>query len=705
MTLLAFSCDKVGQSLPGNMIYSHAHLNHPRRSRPHDRRPRAPSLSPHHGLQVPDQRCHPEFNCPQCLHLRVSTAPPSLGIPSAYPDSYAGHSLVTPHAPLQQLWWTQERIDAKVTADFVASRLRPEERDMLHEPLAFGHGLTDDTYLEWILERAKRLFLTLVEIGVSDQIFGVIDDSWDDEDLPIPFDTVKRLALSRNNDDHLNRRFYQTQYTFLLRELHRGAHIAYGPNEVIPIEHVYRLPPAASLQHWSRVHFPKKYDEVFVRRRVSFGEDSEADQEDFLKDVAAAQEVQHGHICPVWASYTAKGSGFIVTPFVGQHTLKSFIDHRTPQQYMKLALSERRSLLLNWMHCLTDAIATLHGHGLVHGAIKPSNILVDERNEIAFSDIGSLKSLQRDKKITPEEMYNYAAPEAHEKSLANFLEPVTRPSKSKPRRASVDSGASSLGSHSSTKTNRTAKKFTHMANASMSAFDFSFNKAPPKANDSTVATEADIFSLGCIFLDILTFMMKKKPTDFVKHRTTKQKTPGKNSSRSDSSFHANLEKLDSWMQHLDSVAMEHEEKHFRAIKPLLQLIRDMVRASPDARPSAYSVASRLRDLLADGAGMVNLHCEPHVLRVEHMHKSPMSPCSDLQTVPEDGVDDDESVIGNDAYTAGEAKLRHSLVDSLMSDTTAVGSTRTLSIRSKSITSAFHDMSIPWVRKHSRDVTT
>lgn len=168
---------------------------------------------------------------------------------------YGGHSLVTPHTPLQQVWWTEERIKERVTRDFVSSKLRAEERGTLDQPLGFGDGLTDDTYLDWILERARRLFLILAEIGVPDQIFGVIDDSWDDDDLPIPPENVSRLALSYDYNVVLNRKFYQAQFTYLLRELHQGAHIDYGPNEMVPVEFVYKLPPAASLQSWPRIHF------------------------------------------------------------------------------------------------------------------------------------------------------------------------------------------------------------------------------------------------------------------------------------------------------------------------------------------------------------------------------------------------------------------------------------------------------------------
>ena len=103
----------------------------------------------------------------------AQVAPTSATIAlNAYIFGYGGHSLVTPHVTLKQLWWTDERIKAKITRSFVVSKLRGEEREFLDRPLAFGEGLTDDTYMEWILGRAKRLFMILAEIGVPDQIFG-----------------------------------------------------------------------------------------------------------------------------------------------------------------------------------------------------------------------------------------------------------------------------------------------------------------------------------------------------------------------------------------------------------------------------------------------------------------------------------------------------------------------------------------------------
>ena len=235
----------------------------------------------------------------------AQVAPTSATIAlNAYIFGYGGHSLVTPHAALKQLWWTDERIEAKVTRSFILSKLRGEERGFLNRPLTFGEDLTDDTYMDWILEKAKRLFLILTEIGVPDQIFGCIDDSWDDDDLPVSLEDVSSLELAYENDDALNKKFYDTQFLYLLRELTQGSHIDYGPKEHIPMEHVNSLPPAVSLQMWDRIHFPGRPDDVYMRRKYSLEdkEDGKDLRKAFMKDVRKAQSFAHEHIASVWAS-------------------------------------------------------------------------------------------------------------------------------------------------------------------------------------------------------------------------------------------------------------------------------------------------------------------------------------------------------------------------------------------------------------------
>jgi serine/threonine protein kinase len=527
---------------------------------------------------------------------------------------YAGHSLVTPHAALQQIWWTDERINQKVTQEFVTSRLQPQEREQLTSPVGFG-DLSDDTYIEWILEKARRLFLVLAEVGEADRIFAVVDRSWDDDDLPLQMDDIEQLDLSNRRDNHANSRFYHTQFSFLLRELRDGVHIDYAPNEEVPLEYVQNLPAAVSLQNWSRVHLPKRPTEVYVRRRFALGnaEDPEAFEADFMMDVESARMVEHDHIARIWASYTAKGTGFIVTNFVGQHTLRTFIDHRTPAQYQKLAKEDRRWLILNWMHCLADAIATLHQNGFCHSAIRPSNILISEQNAIAFSDIGSLETFQKDKRPDPMDVYVYGAPEAH--VLPDAFNPTASAPPPVGQNAKHSSIISKSSSGSSNSSGSQRQKLVKAPTADFSGFNFGFKRTQPtpKVRSRVDDTEkADVFSLGCVFLEIVTFMLKKKPHDFVKHRSSKQKinTGGKNS-RTDSSFHANLEKIDTWIESLEKASFGHDDDAFRAIPPILDLIRSMLSRAPVVRPAARDVRDKLLDIVLHETAIPDIHCGDH----------------------------------------------------------------------------------------------
>jgi serine/threonine protein kinase len=527
---------------------------------------------------------------------------------------YAGHSLVTPHSALQQIWWTEERINEKVTTDFITSRLRPDQRQWLDRPVGFG-DLTDDTYMDWILEKARRLFLVLVEVGEADKIFTVVENSWDDDDLPLQMDDIEKLELSNRRNDQVNARFYHTQFTFLLRELDEGVHVDYAPNEVLPLEYVMGLPPAVSLQHWSRVHRPKKPNEVYVRRKFPLGnaEDPTAYEMDFIMDVESARMVEHEHIAPVWASYTAKGTGYIITNFVGQHTLRTFIDHRNPAQYQRLPKPERRYLVLGWLHCLSDAIATLHQMGFCHSSIRPSNILIDEHNNIAFSDIGSLETFQKDKKPDAMEAYAYSAPETQSAPQGADNNFSTQPVVDKATRKHSIASKSSSGSSNSNGSQR--QKLSKMPTSELSSFNFGFKKTKPIPQPRSRRHEtekADIFSLGCVFLELLTFMLKKKPHDFTKHRSSKQKiNMGGSKSRTDSSFHANPEKTDSWMKIIEDASFAQEDDAFRAVPHVMNLIRAMLSRAPSLRPSARDVRDRLLEILSQHTSIPNIHCSEH----------------------------------------------------------------------------------------------
>lgn len=599
---------------------------------------------------------------------------------NAYIFGYGGHSLVTPHAALKQLWWTDQRIEAKVTRAFVVSKLRGEEREFLDRPLAFGEGLTDDTYMEWILERAKRLFLILAEIGVPDQIFGCIDDSWDDDDLPIPLDDVASLELSYDNDDALNQKFYDVQFVYLLRELKRGAHIDYGPKEHIPMDHVHALPPAVCLQSYDRVAFPGRSDEVYLRRKFPLTERNArtSRREAFMRDVRRAKALPHEHIVAVYASYRSEGAGFVLSEFVPEHTLGSFIDHRTPMQLQRVSPYKRPRVLLEWMHCLSDALASLHHRGLPHTQIRPNNIWIDRSNRIAFADVGCLPTFQRGKKAGRTEAYDYAAPEQptaqHPVTLksssppvssmnafgklrkmsavsistassstsgssggssstrsdslcADYASPITPPASI--RSASLSTTRTSLAPSNGPRSPRSVRNFSrhlHITRPSQPTPTGRFSTGDvaaggvclprPSSIDPDTRCDlpaarpemSDIYSLACVFLDVLTFMLKGKVTDLVKFRSSRLVSPGSSKVRTDSSFHSEPDKIAVWIDILEEDSYRHAHQVFRGIPEILGLLRTMMLQDATLRPTAAVVRDRLQGILLGECGMETLCC-------------------------------------------------------------------------------------------------
>lgn len=593
---------------------------------------------------------------------------PSIMAMNANMYGFAGHSLVTPHFAIKQAWWTTERITAKVTRTFVTSKLRGEERDFLAQQVPFGEGLTDSTYMDWILDKCKRLFLILAEVGVPDQIFGCIDDAWTDDDLPIPLHSIPSLELSVEPDDALNQRFHDTQFRYLLRELQPGSHISYGPSEHIPMEHVNTAPPAVTLQVCDRVHFPGKPNEVFMRRKVNLVEkDTGKDhRESFMRDIQEAQRLQHPHIAPVWASYTSEDAAYILSNFVGEHTLGTFIDHRGPTQWKQLPPARQLPLLLEWMHCLADTVAFLHRRGVAHTAIRPSNILINRQNRIAFADVGALRTFQRGKKIDKIESYDYAASESHlaSRSTHGTSPPVSHQGTLKKLRklsmgttaTSSSSGSSSPGrttrsnSASTTATSSiapaspfpssplspvqkstgTLRNFSrHALSMSQSGESLTSPTTPTRAAQispspavlhpgtlrdlpSTTPFMSDIYSLACVFLDILTFILRGKTTDFVKFRTTRPTSvPGSPRSprgKSDTSFHSDPEKILEWITMLKNESERRSEQIFRGFPDLLLLIRRMLAQNPALRPTAIEVREQLQSIFVDLCGLESLCC-------------------------------------------------------------------------------------------------
>lgn len=313
-------------------------------------------------------------------------------------------------------WWTDERVQETVTSAYVHSHLRPSEQELLQRPLYFGGDLTDDTYLDWILTRAKRFFLVLVASNVPDQIFGIIDDSYDDEDLPVVENAVPELRLSYEPDRALDKRFYKNQFRFLTRVVGEGEHIRYADEETVPVVPLSLKSLVFPKGHdaTDRVRLPLESSKIVLRRRIVL--DNQLTEEDVLAEIAASRKLCHEHVTSVFGSYLQQGVLNVLSLPAAEWNLKSFLLD-PPKSFNVLPKPVRHSHLINWPHCLANALAWLHDNGEYHGAIRPSNIQIDDTFRISLGMLegdGVLRDTVRSDEIEP---YQYAPPERWKRAI------------------------------------------------------------------------------------------------------------------------------------------------------------------------------------------------------------------------------------------------------------------------------------------------
>ncbi|KAI1179743.1 kinase-like domain-containing protein [Nemania sp. FL0916] len=487
------------------------------------------------------------------------------------------------------MWWDAALIETTVTRQFVCSQLIPEEVERLDLPLGFGDGLTDGTYWEWI-EKAKRIFLILTDLGIPDQIFGIIDDSWDDSDLPIALDQVGRLALTPVKDDRFAKKFYTRQFHYLVNYIDKGKHITYDDDSLVPVV-VDRRPGLAAGNSIDRIGLPNKPGETFSRRRFSIGTTPGAmSMESFMSEVNGAKSLQGDHLAAYYGSYEYQGSAYVIFTHANDFNLKSLLA-TTPGPLKSLAKQDRRRMVMNWIHCLTDTLCYVHRKGRSHGNIKPSTILFTTDHYIFYTSTSRLGAeassmSASEKSVFDRESYDFAAPEQWYRPSANA------------HRRNIMVQRSSASSSSDNTTFSISRGGSEMGP----------NAALHTPNPLLDPQAADVFSLGCVILELISLLMKRTTRAFASHRAAKHKLAGRGGAVLDASFHKNPGQVESWMTGLAKDAAKKDDVVFKGIAPMLHVVARMLSALPQERPTALDVEQAMYQILTEKCQIAEPHC-------------------------------------------------------------------------------------------------
>ena len=519
---------------------------------------------------------------------------------------------------------------------------------------------------------------------------------------------VADLRLSFQPNRSLDKKFYKTQFKYLARVVGDGEHIRYAPEEEVPVipQGVKAMVPLAKFAT-DQVRLPSRDSrspKILIRKRVSL--DSRTTEHSVLVEIASAKRYAHEHIVSIHGSYLQGDSVFVLfTGAVGTN-LKSFLSD-VPKNFEMLSKKQRREILLQWTHCLANAMAWLHSYGRPHGNVRPSNITVDDNFKICLGSLEGWGNLTVGPKADEGQLesYQYAAPERWRRAVtvqtsgpsklvgpgggrtsrrvatskSSASEPNSRPpsrslevrldpnnpnigfsfmptaknnfsrlqlgrsddasvismrtdglsdshntyagslrtvrgpsSSRRDTRSNTPTSQPSQGSSSSgARTNRAAR----------AAQGNSLFVAGPEVRTTVIQTwqsaqydlfAADVFSLGAVIMSILTLLCKRTAGSFERHRSAKNRTAGRGGGLADASFHANIGQILLWADILHEDAKKRVKKDdgqvFKAVGPILQVVRRCLEREPDERITAKSLERSLEDQILSFSGITTLHC-------------------------------------------------------------------------------------------------
>jgi len=106
--------------------------------------------------------------------------------------------------------------------------------------------------------------------------------------------------------------------------------------------------------------------------------------ERFLREARSAATLTHPNICPVFDVGEIDGTYFMTMAYIQGHTLQDFVNPDKPQRDRNVAHTVRKVAL---------ALHEAHRNGLVHRDVKPSNVMIDQRNEPIIMDFGLARQI------------------------------------------------------------------------------------------------------------------------------------------------------------------------------------------------------------------------------------------------------------------------------------------------------------------------
>jgi serine/threonine protein kinase len=409
----------------------------------------------------------------------LRTAPNQIQqIPNFFPIEAPSRKLEPIHIPSQK----QKRINSTASGN-TSRRMLPAPMSMQHSissfPLSIGSSVSSFTTAR-SSTTTRSVYGTPVSSGFNSLNIGTIYEE--------KTATSMLGALAKLGTDYQSELRAKNLMQPLDKELNwsgKGQHVPYAPNEELPLKFMSHLGASVSAT----------VDKVLCKRIALARKTMRCTRKwsisDALQEVCHLQNLRHFHIIQLVGTYL-QGRNFSILMYpVADCDLGTFLeDTADMNDIVTVELETRKKFLASSLGCLLSAIQFVHENTTKHMDIKPQNILVRKTSD----------------SVDPS--YPIRQPRHWRVYLADFG--LSR------------SFAAQDHSQTDGPTSRTPKYC-----------------APEVYQYESRGRSSDIFSLGCVFAEILTTYDGFHPQEFADFRCGDD---------SDESFHKNLDRVTEWVQ-------------------------------------------------------------------------------------------------------------------------------------------------------------
>jgi serine/threonine protein kinase len=240
----------------------------------------------------------------------------------------------------------------------------------------------------------------------------------------------------------------------------------------------------------------------------------------FQNEVDILKTLQHPHLVKFIDAYALEDRLSIIMSPVADESLTSFMSRF--DKFPPALQKSNKSSLWRWISCLASALAYLHGHLIRHQDIKPSNILV-RGDQVFLTDFGNARKFL----------------DNNQAQVCDFRNRLTVT----PMYCSPEAMRSGL------------QGFT-----------------------------ADVFSLGCVYAEIITLCLDQTLADFKLFRSPNPY---------DGAFRNQLEKTVEWIESLQEDYRQAASQHAAPPSVSLEMVCRMLDQDPELRPTARQIQLQL----------------------------------------------------------------------------------------------------------------